>query len=192
MKALDPVTRLPSAPSFFLALELAATEAQLSGAPLSVLVMDADGLPALRERDGDEPADAALALLSKVLRLALGPVAILARLAGEQFGVMLRFTGIEDAHRQADALRRASELAFLSHQRRLAVSIGVACGPASGDWTGQELIGLASRRRDVARATGGNRVQAHGHPGMRNGAHRHWPSFGGIDMPIPHEQLTLF
>lgn len=195
MKALDPITRLPSAPSFFLALELAATDAQHTGDRLSVLVVDADEFDELRERDGDDAADASLDLIGKVLRLALGPQAVLARLMGDQFGVMLRHTGIEQAHARAEGLRRAIELGFMSHQRRMTVSIGVACGPSMGDWTGQQMIGLAGRRREMARAAGGNRVHSHGHPGLAEGQHGQWPAFGGDDddAALPaSEQLTLF
>lgn len=194
VRALDPITRLPSAPSFFLALELAATEAQHTGNRLSVLVVDADAFDALRAREGDDAADASLDLIGKVLRLALGPQAVLARLIGDQFGVMLAHTGIEQAHHRAEALCQAIELGFLSHQRRLTVSIGVACGPHAGDWTGQQMIGLASRRRDLARAAGGHRVQSHGHPGLPADQHDHWPSFGQDDSGLPAQpgQLTLF
>ncbi|MFN6995271.1 MAG: GGDEF domain-containing protein [Aquincola tertiaricarbonis] len=194
MKALDPITRLPSAPSFFLALELAATDAQLTGDRLSVLVVDADEFDEMREREGDDAADASLDLIGKVLRLALGPQAVLARLMGDQFGVMLRHTGIEQAHARAEGLRRAIELGFMSHQRRLTVSIGVACGPSQGDWTGQQMIGLAGRRREMARTAGGNRVHSHGHPGLAHAQHAQWPAFGGDDdgaLPA-NEQLTLF
>lgn len=194
MKGLDPITRLPSAPSFFLALELAATDAQLTGDRLSVLVVDADEFDELREREGDDAADASLDLIGKVLRLALGPQAVLARLMGDQFGVMLRHTGIEQAHLRAEGLRRAIELGFMSHQRRMTVSIGAACGPAEGDWTGQQMIGLAGRRRELARAAGGNRVHSHGHPGLAEALHAQWPAFGGEDdtrLPAG-EQLTLF
>lgn len=194
MKALDPITRLPTAPSFFLALELAATDAQHTGDRLSVLVVDADEFDELRDRDGDDAADASLDLIGKVLRLALGPQAVLARLMGDQFGVMLRHTGIEQAHGRAEGLRRAIELGFMSHQRRMTVSIGVACGPSLGDWTGQQMIGLAGRRREMARTAGGNRVHSHGHPGLAQGQHEQWPAFGGDDdTTLPAgEQLTLF
>ncbi|URI06095.1 GGDEF domain-containing protein [Aquincola tertiaricarbonis] len=194
VKALDPITRLPSAPSFFLALELAATEAQHTGARLSVLVVDADDFQALREREGDDAADASLDLIGKVLRLALGPQAVLARLVGDQFGVMLQHIGIEEAHHRAEGLREAIQLGFRSHQRRMTVSIGVACGPSAGDWTGQQMIGLAGRRRELAREAGGNRVRAHGHPGMPADQHVHWPSFGEhpTDLPVQPGQLTLF
>lgn len=194
IRALDPITRLPSAPSFFLALELAATDAQHAGDRLSVLVVDADDFNALREREGDDAADASLDLMGKVLRLALGPQTVLARLVGDQFGVMLPHTGIEPAHHRAEGLRRAIQLGFMSHQRRMTVSIGVACGPEAGDWTGQQMIGLAGRRRDLARSAGGNRVQAHGHPGLPATQHAHWPSFGHDDADPPSQpgQLTLF
>lgn len=194
LKALDPITRLPSAPSFFLALELAATEAQQHGYRLSVLVVDADEFQLLREREGDDAADASLDLIGKVLRLALGPQAVLARLMGDQFGVMLAHIGIEEAHHRAEGLRQAIQLGFRSHQRRMTVSIGVACGPSTGDWTGQQMIGLASRRRELARAAGGNRVQAHGHPGLPNDQHAHWPGYGPDDDGPPAQpgQLTLF
>lgn len=194
MKALDPITRLPSAPSFFLALELAATDAQHTADRLSVLVVDADEFDALRAREGDDAADASLDLIGKVLRLALGPQAVLARLVGDQFGVMLRHTGIEQAHERAEALRRAIQLGFMSHQRRLTVSIGVACGPAQGDWTGQQMIGLAGRRREQARSAGGNRVHSHGHPGLATHQHADWPAFGHDESGLPPqaEQLTLF
>lgn len=194
MKALDPITRLPSAPSFFLALELAATEAQHTRARLSVLVVDADDFQALREREGDDAADASLDLMGKVLRLALGPQAVLARLVGDEFGVMLQHIGIEEAHHRAEGLREAIQLGFRSHQRRMTVSIGVACGPREGDWTGQQMLGLAGRRRDLARSAGGNRVQAHGHPGVPHEQHAQWPSFGQDDSgrPLQPGQLTLF
>jgi diguanylate cyclase (GGDEF)-like protein len=195
-KAVDPVTGLPSPASFFLALELAASEAQRSGTPLSVLVVDIDRFDELREKAGLEMADAALLRTSKLLRLALGRDGVLARLTGDQFGVMLVGETIVQAQQRGEAVRLAIELQLGAGQRRLTASVGVASGAAGIAWSGDELIVLAGRRRDAAKLAGRNRVWAWGHPGIAMDQRAAWPEgireMQAAPRASPFEQLSLF
>jgi diguanylate cyclase (GGDEF)-like protein len=199
VSARDPLTDLPGRRSFFLALELEATESQAPGKPLSVLVVDVDGFEALMDAHGPDAGNRALITVAKLLRLATGPGEVLARIKDDQFGIMLAATDIASAHERGDALRRAIEAHFADQPSALTASVGVASGATLGEWTGEEMLALAARRCREAKASGRNRIQAFGHPGMPVGERKRWPSFGRSGKPGDDDdaspqslQLALF
>ncbi|CAN5580402.1 hypothetical protein BH09PSE5_BH09PSE5_20690 [soil metagenome] len=199
MKAHDPLTGLPSRRSFFLALELQATEAQVSGAPLSVLVVDMDGFEAFMDDVDGDAGNRALVTVGKILRLAVGARGVLARLEGDQFGVMFKHGDLEMARARADELRAAIELHFAQQGSALTATVGAACGPHGAGWTGEQLLMLAGQRCKESKLSGVNRVAAAGHPGLPLADVHRWPSSGAApaasteSLPSPQSrQLSLF
>ena len=87
---------------------------------------------------------------------------LVARLGGEEFGVLLRDCTLDDAARRADAFRRAfadSTLALEEGTLRITVSIGVAAFDPALDADGGRLFQAADAALYRAKEAGRNTVQ---------------------------------
>lgn len=134
------------------AAELAAAAAD--GAPLAVLLVDLDGFDALCDALGHAAGDQLLRELGPRMREALPAGAVLARLGGDELGLLLPAgTTPERAQDVAATLaavtRRA--LAFEGLTLDLAARVGIALFPAHGA-TLEALLGRADRAMYGARA----------------------------------------
>lgn len=113
-------------------LHLAATEG-LRGAryqqPLSVLMVDIDHFKKVNDTHGHEAGDRALVAVAQAMRGALRPEAILGRLGGEEFAVLLPQADRKAAIIAAERLRQAVEQLAVEidgMSLKITVSIGVA------------------------------------------------------------------
>jgi GGDEF domain-containing protein len=86
-----------------------------------------------------------LTKVGKLLKLATGRAGLLSRASGNQFAVLLNDRDIVGGHVLAERLRTAIELQF-DAQVCSVVGAGVACGPGGNDWSGRELLDLATWR----------------------------------------------
>ena len=138
---VDKLTGLQSWTQFHEALRLEVSAAHRRGLPLSVLLLEI----AEPETDDLRARMAVLTRAGKVLKLATGPAGILARASGNQFAVLLADRDIVGAHVIAERLCTAIALQFDPRQCRV-LGAGVACGPEGTDWSGRELLDLATWR----------------------------------------------
>ncbi len=115
-------------------LELALARSRRSGQPVSVLVMDVDGLKAVNDRDGHGAGDEYLQDVSRAWAGAIRETDALGRIGGDEFAVLLEGA---DAAAADEAARRMA--AALGPGRR--ASIGVATWSAPEDST--ELVARA-------------------------------------------------
>jgi diguanylate cyclase (GGDEF)-like protein len=156
---VDPLTGLYNQRWIAESLEREIRRAERYPAPLSVLVVDLDGLKAINDQRGHAAGDAALRHASgqflKVLRQADGA----ARIGGDEFCIVLPETNADGAanvgRRLLEAFREtAPELELCGGQ--LTASIGVA------EWqrgmTAGKLTGAADQAMYRAKQAGGNRV----------------------------------
>ena len=121
---------------FYQRLEQELAAAESHDWPLSVLIMDLNGLKALNDTHGHLAGDAALRIVAGVLRDVTRENDTVARYGGDEFAVLLPSATADDAERLLQGLR-----ARLSEQNRgdgpgagapLAVSAGVATYPSDG------------------------------------------------------------
>jgi diguanylate cyclase (GGDEF)-like protein len=132
--------------------------AERSGAPLSVLVVDADHFKAVNDTYGHQTGDDVLRHVAAVLRRESRAGDLAARYGGEEFVVVLPECSLEEALAAAERLRRAmpegAPVAFT-------VSIGVATAPQhAADAEG--LVARADAALYRAKRGGRNRVVAAG------------------------------
>lgn len=104
-------------------------------ATVGLVVVDIDRLHAINEIFGHSAGDAALAAVAKRLVEAAPADAVVARLSGDKFGVVLLGGQAHDLDALIDALRLAvgAPVGVGDHTLRLTASMGIACAPAHAD-----------------------------------------------------------
>ena len=113
----------------------------------AVLALDIDRFKAVNDRYGHAAGDRVLRVIAWELTRSAGPDAVVARVGGEEFQVLLPGTDIDRATRFAEALREGcSRLEISTHSGaiRPTVSIGVSL------LAGHQTLDDAARRADAA------------------------------------------
>ena len=160
----DGLTGLANRRRFSSALEDWASAARTGATPLSLLILDLDHFKAINDRHGHARGDACLRDFAARLQAAFaGPEALVARLGGEEFGVLLRQTSLHDAFVRAEAFRAG--LAALpvadddGERLLLGVSIGVAAFEPHRHHDADALYHAADSALYQAKASGRNTVR---------------------------------
>jgi diguanylate cyclase (GGDEF)-like protein len=133
--ARDPLTGLLNRRSFEQAVEAAAAEAERTGSPLVLALLDVDHFKDVNDSRGHAAGDDLLKALAQLLRQHLPADARVARLGGDEFAVLLTRTGEAQALEVLEAARRVA-----GHP----ISLG-----AAGRLAGEPTSELA-RRADAA------------------------------------------
>lgn len=153
----DPLTGLKNRRKFDETIELEWRRAQRAGAPLGLLMIDADHFKSYNDTHGHQAGDQVLVgiavCISDSVRRA-GDCA--ARYGGEEFAVLLPGTSEADALRVAETIRSKVKL-WAGEACTTSISIGAASVTPSRDtdWTG--LLNAADRALYMAKAAGRNR-----------------------------------
>jgi diguanylate cyclase len=160
----DPLTGLANRKMFEFVLREAALEAMDGGDPLSVLLLDIDHFKLFNDTYGHAVGDQVLKLLAATLRDGIKGQDTAARYGGEEFGIILPNTGLKDAARLAEAIRRRVTGKTVIHRKtggalgRVSVSIGVAQHRLGEPL--RKLIERADKALYLAKHAGRNRVMA--------------------------------
>jgi diguanylate cyclase (GGDEF)-like protein len=130
--------------------------------PVSLLLIDVDGLGDLNAAHGQQAGDAVLRGTARTIRRATREYDLPARLAGGLFAVLLPETELAAAQAVAERVRRATaerrhEIPNSVEQTRLTVSIGCAVF-SGGKGTSAVLFEAGQKALARAKADGGNRV----------------------------------
>lgn len=130
---------------------------------MALLILDLDHFKSVNDRHGHSVGDACLREFAAQLQQAFpGKNELVARLGGEEFGVLLRDCVVGDAARRADAFRQsfaARELALEEGTLQITVSIGVAAFDPALDADGGRLFQAADTALYRAKEAGRNTVQ---------------------------------
>jgi diguanylate cyclase (GGDEF)-like protein len=145
----DPLTELPNARAFHLALEQRLAECQrLNREPVSVLCMDLDDFKKVNDAHGHGLGDRLLAAVAGVIKKQLRQMDVLARYAGDEFVAIMPMASNDVASMVAERIRAAVEaqqfVVRTGKTTQISISVGVACFPGDGE-TAEELLNSAGR-----------------------------------------------
>jgi diguanylate cyclase (GGDEF)-like protein len=131
----DPLTGLLNRRAFNRRSEDAIAEAIVSGSGLSLLTLDLDRFKSINDVHGHADGDQVLQQVGEVLRSAFGGPAVLARICGDEFSVLLPGHHTFDAQQSASVFLTLFKSTFAEHNKAgaLGVSVGIATFPEHGD-----------------------------------------------------------
>jgi diguanylate cyclase (GGDEF)-like protein len=141
----DPLTGVRNRRRFFADLRRELESARRHEDALSLLVVDLDGLERINESHGYEAGDGVLVALAETLLRTVRVTDMVARIAGDDFAVILPRTDIVGAERAAERIADATEVPVL---------IGAAClvdDVTSGAQLLEVAYGTLADRRGLAR-----------------------------------------
>jgi diguanylate cyclase (GGDEF)-like protein len=124
--------------------------------PTTVAVCDLDGFAALNDQLGDDTGDTLLRAAAERITALAGDGAVVARLLGDEFGVLVPGDGTELAQELVEAFR--TPLRVDSRDLLVTVTAGVATG--SGD-AAPDLLRRAELALQAAKYTGADRSREH-------------------------------
>jgi diguanylate cyclase (GGDEF)-like protein len=124
--------------------------------PLSMLVLDLDWFKEYNDRFGHGAGDRVLVMLAQALKRATRTSDVVARLGGEEFGVLAPETDETEGYLLAERLRAEVRTAFARETEKMTISCGVASFPVHGITSG-ELLHAADRALYEAKESGRDR-----------------------------------
>ena len=158
--ATDALSGLPNRRTFSDHLRREIERARRYQHPLSVALMDLDGLKWVNDTRGHVVGDRVIAELAARLRTEARDGELLARIGGDEFGWILPETDAESAASAAERLRVVVRTAPFPGVGNLSISVGV-CSLA--DVAGPEdLVAAADEALYVAKRSGRDRVARYG------------------------------
>lgn len=165
---LDPLTELPNRRSFDSCIRAELVAAATARTPLALLLIDIDRFKLVNDTFGHATGDTCLSEVAALLRRQLQRKAdMVARLGGEEFGVILPHTEPAAARAIAEGMREAVAAAAIRHPdpinaRGLTISLGLASWqPQPGQSPDfDQLLQLADDCLYAAKDQGRDRVVA--------------------------------
>jgi diguanylate cyclase (GGDEF)-like protein/PAS domain S-box-containing protein len=144
-------------------LAIARLRRRVPAGTMAAIMFDLDRFGEFNRLHGHLAGDAALRLFGGILHERLRSVDLVARYGGEEFFVILEDSGVADAARVAEEVRRQLEARSVPGADGEALHVTVSAGCAEigrSDATMEELIGRADAALFAAKRAGRNRVVA--------------------------------
>jgi diguanylate cyclase (GGDEF)-like protein len=162
----DPLTGLRNRRRFQRRLEKEFERAKRYGIPLSLLLIDVDGLKDVNDRYGHRAGDAALRKAAEAIRETARNTDIGARWGGDEFALLAPSTERDDAVRLAERVRNITALGLpQGGLPATTVSVGLATfDPERPLAAAEDLVRAADVALYLAKTSGRNRVTAGGTP----------------------------
>jgi two-component system, cell cycle response regulator len=174
----DVLTGVPNRRAFEQRLAVAAPDAAERGAAFGLLVVDIDHFKVVNDGYGHPFGDEVLVQVTRRLAGCLRPLDVLARLGGEEFGILAHGVSPAQLADIAERCRRAVAMGPVTVDGAtvpITVSIGGACMPEHAR-DGTDLVRIADRALYEAKDAGRNRV--HVGPGSSSRAAMPTPETG--------------
>jgi diguanylate cyclase (GGDEF)-like protein/PAS domain S-box-containing protein len=162
----DRLTDLPNRGLFFDRLEQALVQARRDNLRGALLFIDLDHFKEVNDRYGHHAGDILLITVAHRLRDQVRESDTVARLAGDEFTVILpHIQQADDASRVAEKILAAMSLPIDigGHETSIGASIGIAMFPDHGA-TVEEIMQAADGAMYAAKAKGRHGIQLHGTP----------------------------
>jgi two-component system cell cycle response regulator len=131
--------------------------------PLSLAIIDLDYFKSINDQFGHSAGDGVLRGIAQILDHGTRRSDFLARIGGEEFGVLLPETSLFEALHFAEKIRATIAGATIRTEgftHQVTVSIGVANVPHSAVTTPEELFNAADQALYRAKARGRNRIES--------------------------------
>lgn len=154
----DHLTGLPREGDFRLALHDRIEQARQAQRPLSIARIDVDQFKVLGDSLGADEADRLLAGVAQRVGGAIRHEDLLARLAGEEFALLLHDAPAEPAALQRILAAVSQPMSVLGHPLAVTVSVGTAAYPVDGE-TADELLAAADTAVAEARRQGCGQIR---------------------------------
>lgn len=161
LSVTDPLTGLYNRRHFDTQLEIILADQLPHGQSVCLLMIDVDGFKFINDTYGHPAGDEALRTIAGLLRARARHHDYIARLAGDEFALVLKNAGLYDATEVANALHdsiNATRMDLQVGHVQLQCSIGVAAAPVHGG-SAQELVSAADVALYHAKRRGRNRVE---------------------------------
>lgn len=162
LSAHDTLTGLLNRAEFVHQLERALKEAE-QGRQTAVIYIDIDRFRLVNDASGLDAGDTLLSWIASLLREGIGREDVCARLAGNEFGLLLRDVSLERAIQMAESIHerlREFRFAWRDHTFGVKSSIGVVGIRVEFD-SPSALLGAVETASARAKEQGGNRVYAY-------------------------------
>jgi len=156
----DPLTGLPNRRAFMERLEEAMTTARERRELHAVGFLDLDRFKIVNDRLGHAAGDRLLCEVSNLMARAVRNGDVLARIGGDEFGLLLSNCSLDDARRVADKVRTAVE-SYRIESQGLVLDVGVSIGLApieAGTASAADALDEADAACYQAKAAGRNAI----------------------------------
>ncbi|AQR69287.1 hypothetical protein BZG29_13745 [Janthinobacterium sp. LM6] len=133
----DPLTLLPNRRAFEIDAVRVAARARRAGSAMTIGIADIDFFKKVNDRHGHAAGDAVLRAIAAVLQSQARASDVVARVGGEEFGLLFPHTDMSTAHQVAERIRLAVAATCVDFELAAitaTISIGLAPLPHSGDW----------------------------------------------------------
>jgi diguanylate cyclase (GGDEF)-like protein len=141
------------------------SRAQRAGVPLSVIMIDLDGLKRINDRFGHHQGDAVLKEIGRIIKVNTRLSDVAARWGGDEFMLLTPETDSGSANKIGDRIRSQVERyrpVMDGNRERVSVSVGIASCPADVSRPSSakitELLQRADEAMYEAKRCGGNRL----------------------------------
>lgn len=153
----DPLTGVPNRRHFNEQAAIELDRAQRYASPLSLCIADVDHFKQVNDRYGHSTGDAVLREFAILLQSNLRSSDFLARIGGEEFIIVLPYTGLDEGQQVVEKLRRMlSQHVFQNLERPVTASFGIAAFDPQDDV--DSLLHHADLALYRSKASGRNRV----------------------------------
>lgn len=155
----DMLTGLPNRRAFQDQAQQLVARVSRTGEPATLAILDIDHFKPINDRYGHLAGDGVLASISAVLRGAARGGDIIARIGGEEFGMLFPATAPELAYEVAERIRAAVEVSTIqvTPDSVLSVTISIGLAPLAGDL--KSAMSQADAALYRAKNGGRNRVE---------------------------------
>jgi diguanylate cyclase (GGDEF)-like protein len=156
---MDPLTGLANRRSFDHQAQMEWNRGAREKTPLSFLMLDIDHFKNFNDTYGHPQGDVLLQSLSRTLiSCAKRPADLVARMGGEEFGVLLPNTDSEGAKNIAETIRKSIEAMVVPDLPTATVSVGVATLLPTPEIPPPQIVDQADKALYTAKESGRNRV----------------------------------
>jgi len=155
----DALTGLPNRRAFEVEAGRIVARAKRSGSPITVGIADIDHFKRVNDQYGHPVGDEVLNAVSAVLSQAARAADFVARIGGEEFGMLFPDARPETALAVAERMRRAVEGFTITTSGGLQLSITISIGLAAFGSSLSEALSQADKALYEAKNKGRNRVE---------------------------------